>query len=196
MREALTGAGSCVARRAKRAAKASWRNTRSRRLSPPEDRWRPPPARGSWWSPKMRCMCGYMPESHLPAEVRGFRHQKDGGRKKAPHLFFLASSEKDARNMFFCCAPPTHCDLTRRFVSCRRRHLLRSAGGTYRIPGQVCLLMYSLVLTCVVCLEIEESSITCTWRQTKLVPFCKTPGFPHRIRLPSTTYIYIYDPGA
>ena len=93
--------------------------------------------------------------------------------------------------MFFCCAPPTHCDLTRRFVSCRRRHLLRSAGGTYRIPGQVCLLMYSLVLTCVVCLEIEESSITCTWRQTKLVPFCKTPGFPHRIRLPSTTYIYI-----
>ena len=35
--------------------------------------------------------------------------------------------------------------------------MLTSAGGTLCIPGQVCLLTRcSLVLTCVVCLEIKE----------------------------------------
>ena len=56
----------------------------------------------------------------------------------------------------------------RRVVLSRRRHLLRSAGGTLCIPRQVCLLSrYMLVLTCVVCLEILEEqlySFRARWR--------------------------------
>ena len=38
--------------------------------------------------------------------------------------------------------------------------VLRSAGGTLCIPGQVCLLSrYSLVLTCLCYLEIEEEQL-------------------------------------
>ena len=45
-------------------------------------------------------------------------------------------------------------------VTCRRRHLLRSRSGHFVSLGRFCLLSrYSLVLTCVVCLEIEEEQL-------------------------------------
>ena len=72
--------------------------------------------------------------------------------------------------------------------------LSRSAGGTLCIPGQVCpLSRRSLVLTCIVLLEIEEEQLYSLFlsytveTETKLVPPWKTPGFSPKIRLPSTT---------
>ena len=75
--------------------------------------------------------------------------------------------------------------------SCRRRHLLSSAGGTLCIPGHVCLSSrYSLVLMCLVCLKKEEEQLYSFRARWRLRPSSYVSGKPlvfHLIRRPSTT---------
>ena len=57
--------------------------------------------------------------------------------------------------------------------------------------SQVCLLStFSLLLTCIDCVEIEDSSVIPSARckiDPGLVPHPKTSGFPSKIRLPGNT---------
>ena len=60
--------------------------------------------------------------------------------------------------------------------------------GRFCIPGQVSLLSrYSLVLTCVVCLEIYQEQLYCFRVRGDKCLAGKSPSFPSKIRLPSTT---------